>query len=70
MLLSNKVVSLDLAPFCEKVENHWCILCRSRRHAVITRLESRNCSSLLCELRGQQSIKKGQSCRNTCVRDY
>jgi len=26
--LSNKVVSLNLAPFSEKVENHWCRLWR------------------------------------------
>jgi len=24
MRLSNKIVGLDLAPFSEKVENHWC----------------------------------------------
>jgi len=49
--LSHKIIDLGLAPFSEKVENHWLTLCRSRRHAVITRLESRNCSTLLYELR-------------------
>jgi len=49
--LSDKAVELDLAPFSEKVENHWFILCRSRRHAVVTRLESRMCSTLLRQLR-------------------
>jgi len=48
--LYHKIVGLDLAPFTEKVENHWFILCRSRRHAVITRIESRDCSTLLCKL--------------------
>ena len=38
MQLPNKVVSLDLAPFSEKVENHWFMLCRSSRHALIARL--------------------------------
>jgi len=60
--LSHKIVDLDLAPFNEKLENHWLILCRSRRHDVITRLESRNCSTLLCESR--------TILRNTCVTDY
>jgi len=32
--LSDKAVDLDLAPFSKKFENHWLILCRSRRHAV------------------------------------
>jgi len=49
--LSHKIVDLDMAPFSEKVENHWLLPCGSRRHAVITRLERRNCSTLLCELR-------------------
>jgi len=49
--LSHKIVDLDLAPFSEKVENHWLILCGTRRHAVITRLENRDCSTFLCELR-------------------
>jgi len=47
--LSYKIVDLDLAPFSEKVENRWFI--RSSRHAMIARLQSRNCSTLLCELR-------------------
>jgi len=41
--LSHKIVDLDLAPFSEKVENHWLILCRNRRYAMS--------STLLCELR-------------------
>jgi len=51
VLLSHKIVDLDLAPFSEKVENHWFILCRTRRYAAISRLKSRNCSTLLCALR-------------------
>jgi len=48
---SHKIVDLDLAPFSEKIENHWLVLHGSNMHAVIERLESRNCSTLLCELR-------------------
>jgi len=68
--LSHKIVGLDLAPTSKNVRNHWFILCRSCRHGVIAWHVSRNCSSLWCELRGQQSIKKVQSCCKTFVRYY
>jgi len=48
---SHKIVDLALAPFSEKVENHWLILRRSCGHAEITQLDSMNCLTRLCELR-------------------
>jgi len=66
--LSHKIIGLDLAPFSEKVENHWLILCRSRRHAMITRLESRKLPDPA--VRVSYNLAALEIVTYTCVRDY